>query len=252
VAHPRTVLSLHSKSPRKFFGALSGNISQIKDFVFNKGTGPQRFSTYLAGLDQKTYDYEIEIFYKGSSLNYKERGRTDETILVLDTDRLGVLRVDVQMGLIDWARIKQVLVKMSYGAGADRKESQFALDAQHQSARWTEVIAAAVTSPYTYQVTYVDANGQHIELPPDTSRSNTLVLKQPLEEDLVVAIVPAGSFGATGLLQRVTVAVRWGSGAQLHRQRCFQLASGPTRSRECRWSTRTSDLRSGDGIIATV
>ena len=25
--HPRTVLSLHSKSPRKSFGALSGNIA---------------------------------------------------------------------------------------------------------------------------------------------------------------------------------------------------------------------------------
>jgi hypothetical protein len=203
-----------------------GNINQIKDFVFGKGTGPQRFSTYLAGLDQKAYDYEIEIFYKGSSLSYKERGRTDETILVLDTDRLGVLRVDVQMGLIDWARIKQVLVKMSYGAGADRKEAQFALDAQHQSARWTEVIAAAVTSPYTYQVTYVDANGQHIELPPDTSRSNQLVLNQPLEEDLVVAIVPAGSFGATGLLQRVTVAVRYKDPAHNYIvSDVFQLAS---------------------------
>jgi hypothetical protein len=206
-------------------GAL-GTINSIKDFVFSKGTGPQRFSTYLAGLDQKSYEYEIEIFYKGSSLSYKERGRTDETILVLDTDRLGVLRVDVQMGLIDWARIKQVLVKMSYGVGADRKETQFALDAQHQSARWSEVIAAAVTSPYTYQVTFVDANGQRIELPPDTSRSNQLVLNQPLEEDLVVAIVPAGSFGAAGLLQRVTVAVRYKDPAHNYIvSDVFQLAS---------------------------
>src|SRR5262245_26281535 len=84
-----------------------GDINQVEDFVFSKGSASQRFSTYLAGPDQKSYDYECEIFYKGSSKSYKARGRTDETILVLDTDRLGVLRVDVQVGLVDWARIKQ-------------------------------------------------------------------------------------------------------------------------------------------------
>ena len=186
-----------------------GNISKAGDFMFKKDAPPQRFSTYLAAPDQLTYQYDCDIFYKGTSDKYSFSGKTNETILVLDVDKLGVLHVDVQMGVIDWDRIKQVLVKMSYGAGPNRRETEFTLDAQHQSHRWVDVIAPPVSEAYTYQVTYVDKNDQQIALGPATDRSKTLVLNQPLLEALKVMIVSAGSFGAGGLISQVVVATRY-------------------------------------------
>jgi hypothetical protein len=130
-------------------------------------------------------------------------------VLVLDTDRMGILRVDVQAGLINWTEIKSVLVELSYGTGSNRKEASFILDSAHQSVRWSEVIGDDVTQPYGYQLTFVDADDQRIESPADTSTAKTLVVNQPIQEALEVVLVPAGSFGAGGLLSQVVVAVRY-------------------------------------------
>jgi hypothetical protein len=186
-----------------------GDINKVGDFMFKKDTPPQRFSTYLASPDQITYQYDCEIFYKGTSDKYSFSGNTNETILVLDVDKLGVLRVDVQMGVIDWDRIKQVLLKMSYGSGPNLRETEFTLDAQHQGHRWVEVVAPPVSEAYTYQAIYVDKNDQQIATDPQTARSKTLVLNQPLLEALKVMIVSAGSFGSGGLISQVVVATRY-------------------------------------------
>ena len=41
-----------------------GPIDASKDFVFKKDSPPQRFSTYIAGPDKKSYDYRYTVFYK--------------------------------------------------------------------------------------------------------------------------------------------------------------------------------------------
>ncbi len=186
-----------------------GEIHEVKDLVFTKGTPPQHFSTFLASPDQVAYDYEMEVFYKGSSQSYTVKGKSEETVLVLDADRLGVLHVDVQLGLVDWERIKSVFVKMWYGTGSDRRETEFTLDAQRQNVHWAEALAKPVTEPYGYQVTFVDTGNQRIVVDPETSRSKQLIINQPLQEELEVAVVPAGSFGAGGLLSQVVVALRY-------------------------------------------
>jgi hypothetical protein len=191
-----------------------GDVNKIGDFLFKKDTQPQRFSTYLASPDQLSYKYNCEIFYKGSANTFSFSGQTNENILVLDVDKLGVLHVDVQMGVIDWDRVKQVLVNMSYGSGSSQRQTQFTLDAQHQNYKWVDVVTPPVTEPYTYQVTYIDKEDQRIETDPQTSRSKTLVLNQPLQEALKVMIVSAGSFGGDGLIQQVLVAVRYQDSAK--------------------------------------
>ena len=186
-----------------------GDVLTVKDLVFRKNTPPQRFATYLSELHHRTYSYELEVYYRGVTQTYTTKGQSEETILVLDTDRLGVLRVDIQMGLVDWDRIRQVLVKLSHGVGASRKEVEFALDDKHQSYRWIEVVGGGTSDPYTYQVTYVDRGGQHIVIDPERSRSHTLIFNQPFQEDHEVVLVPAGSFGAGGLLSQVVVSLRY-------------------------------------------
>jgi hypothetical protein len=186
-----------------------GDIDSVADLVFQKDTPPQHFATYLAAPDKNRYGYEFEVFYKGTDESYVVQGDSNETILVLDTDRMGILRVEVQMGIIDWTVMKSVLVHMTYGAGPQRRETEFALDATRQSQRWVEVIAAPVTEPYTYQLTFVDASGQRLEMPAETSRSKQLVINQPTEQTLEVVVVAAGSFEPEGPLAQVLVALRY-------------------------------------------
>lgn len=186
-----------------------GTVDSVKDLVFQKDSPPQNFATYLAGPDKKSYDYEYEVFYRGSTTTMKVAGTTDETILVLDTDRLGILRVDVQAGVVDWKRFSAVIVKLAYGAGSSRKETELTLKADAQAASWVEVIGEAISQPYEYRLTFVTSEGQRLEGDLETSRSNTLVVDQPLHESLDVTLVAAGQFGEEGLLKQVVVALKY-------------------------------------------
>ncbi|MFI5184162.1 MAG: hypothetical protein ACHQNV_07185 [Vicinamibacteria bacterium] len=186
-----------------------GPIDSVGGWPFQKGTPPQRFATYLAGPDQLSYAYRYDVFYKGTSATFSVSGQGDDTILVLDVDRLGVLRVDFQMGVIDWNEIRQVLVTASYGAGTDRKSTQFTLDKDHESYRWIEVIAKAVTEPYQYQATFIDKNNQQIPLPPKTDSSKVAVISQPLQQSMAVLFVSVGAYGPGGLISQVVVAARY-------------------------------------------
>lgn len=184
-----------------------GDIHESKEMVFKKDSAPGRFATYLASPTLRTYSYSYEVRYKGSQDTFRVTGKHDGEILVLDTDSLGVLKVDVQLGLITWERISQVFVKMSYGSGTDRKQTEFTLNQAAQSRTWSEVIGKPVDGEYTYEVIFVDKQGQRIPLAPATSRSRTLVINQPFKEDLEIAIVPSGSFA--DLLSSITVAMRY-------------------------------------------
>jgi hypothetical protein len=186
-----------------------GRIDNSKDFVFRKDSAVQRFSTYLASPDKKNYDYEYTVFYKGGTDKLIVAGKSNESVLTLDTDRLGVLRVESEAGLVDWERIRTVIVKMGYGSGLTRKETEFTLTQAQPKQLWVEVIAREVTEPYSFQLTFIDKENRRIEVPEQISRSKRLLVNQPLQEDLEVAIVPAGEFGAEGLISKVVVAFRY-------------------------------------------
>jgi hypothetical protein len=186
-----------------------GPINSAKDFVFKKDSGPQRFSTYLAGPDKRAYDYEYTVYYRGTGAKMTVRDKSDETVLVLDTDRMGILRVSLEVGLIDWDRIKTAFVKMSYGSGPTAKEAEFTLNQNQTKQLWVEVIGQEVTDPYRYTVTFVDKDSRKIEVPEETSRKKALIISQPLQQNLEVAIIPAGEFGAEGLISKIAVALRY-------------------------------------------
>lgn len=184
-----------------------GDVNEAKSFSFKKDAVTGRFATFLAGPGLRSYDYEYEVHYKGSAATWKGTGRHDGDVLVLDTDRLGVLRVNVQIGLVDWEQIRQVHVKLSYGAGSDRKETELTLDEKKQTQEWVEAIGKPVDAPYTCEVSWVDKNNQRLPDPPVTSRSPQLVLNQPLGEAMEIVVSPAGTFGE--LLAQVVVALRY-------------------------------------------
>jgi hypothetical protein len=195
-----------------------GPINQVGDYVFQKGAAAeQRFSTYIASVDKQSYDYQYDIHYKGTDATYTVSGRSNETVLVLDADHLGVLKVDVQLGVVDWDQIRAVVVTMTYGGGADRKATEFTLDSTHQSHSWVEVVGHPVTDPYTWSAVFVDKSDQRIPIPP-TQQQGSLVINQPIGQSLDVTLVAVGTFGGQGLIEQIGVALKYADDANKYYQ----------------------------------
>jgi hypothetical protein len=195
-------LEYHGRGP-------NGSVDRIGDVQFTKTSGPQHFATYLAAPDQTTYSYEGQVIYKGTSDRFTFSGKDNKTVLVLDVDKLGVLRTDLQVGICDWEQIKQAEVQLWYGTGSDRRERRMVFDSQHQSGRWVEAIAKPVTEPYSYKVTWIDKTNQRLDTPTQTSYSRNLVLDAPLVQQLEVTLIPAGDFGSSGLIKSIAIALRY-------------------------------------------
>jgi hypothetical protein len=186
-----------------------GLISAAKDFVFKKDSTPQIFSTYLAGPDKRSYDYQYTVYYTGTSAKMTARAKSEDTVLVLDTDRMGILRVSLEVGLIDWDRIKTAFVSMSYGSGGATKRAEFTLSQAQPKQLWVEVIGVDVTEPYRYSVTFIDKQNQKIEVAEVAAREKNLIISQPVQQDMQIAIIPAGEFGGDGLISKIAVALRY-------------------------------------------
>src|SRR5262249_17891838 len=121
-----------------------GAIDEQKSFSFTKAAPNGRFATSLADPDLRQYSYEYEVHYRGSTATMKGNGKDVSEVLVLDTDRLGVLHVQTQIGLVDWEQIRQVDIKLSYGAGADTHATEFVLAADKQTFEWVEAIGKPI------------------------------------------------------------------------------------------------------------
>lgn len=184
-----------------------GSIDEQKSFSFTKTAPTGRFAASLAAPDLRQYSYEYEVHYRGSTATMKGSGKEVSEVLVLDTDRLGVLHVQAQIGLVDWDQIRQVNVKLSYGAGADQHQTEFVLAQDKQTVEWVEAIGKPIDQAYTYEISWVDKSNQRLTEPPGTSRSQQLVINQPLGASMEVVVSPAGTFGE--LLSQVVVALRY-------------------------------------------
>ena len=194
-------------------------IDDVKDFVFSKAaSAPQFFSTYLASPNENAYTYGIDVFYSGSTKTFHLDGTSTDLVLVLDTDTLGVLSVGVQAGIVDWTRFSAAQIALSYGTGAASVAKTITLTAQKQSDNWVEVLGAAVTQDYSYTVTWVDKNNQQLAQPAAQSHEKLLVLDQPERESLSITLVPAGAFGAGGLLSKIVTALRYQDPAHSYAQ----------------------------------
>jgi len=204
-----------------------GAVDEAQDLVFSTADAlPKSFTTYLAGPNDTEYDYEYEVFYKGGAETVRHSGTSNEGILVLDTDRLGVLIVDVQAGVIDWAQVPSVIVDLTYGSGPSAKVKQVTLTSGSLSATWKEVIGEPIVGKYEYQCTFVDKDGQRITLEPVKTSQKSIAIDQPVQDMLEVSVIPAGSFGPEGLISKVVGALRYSDPAHnFTAQETFVLTS---------------------------
>jgi hypothetical protein len=199
--------------------AHQGPINEVKDFEFTKAdSAPKTFSTYIAAPDQDSYTYSVEVFYSGSTKTYSFIGKSNETELVLDTDTLGVLSVDVQAGLVDWTRYTAAQVALSYGDGATGVNETITLTGEKQIGSWVAVLGTKSIGAYDYSVTWVDTTDQQIKSAPQSSHGRRIVIDQPLQQSMNIMVIPVGSFGGDGLMHRIVTALRYEDPAHHYEQ----------------------------------
>src|SRR5262249_17731636 len=151
--------------------------------------------------------YECEVHYKGISDVFSFGGHDNRTVLVFDVERLGVGRLDMQVGIVDWNTMNQVEVACSYGSGPEPPERGFWCHRTSKRRGRAEDVGKPVKEPRVYKVTWIDKNLQRFEQHEEQTTSGNIVLDMPITGFLEVTVVPAGNFGGGGLIARVDVTI---------------------------------------------
>lgn len=196
---------------RQRVGGGGGREERVDSFNFKDGASIQTFLAFANSLADVNYDWEATVHYKGSQQTYtlKRRGVKDD-FLVVDVGSLGMIAVDLGLGLVDLAKFPQARVSLRYRSRALGRllEQDFVLNKQAETARWTEVIHEEPTDGYEYKVDWIKADGEI--LPGTWTRSTAAKIRcdAPVPDQLEVTVVCTGNFKEVSADQIAQVAVR--------------------------------------------
>jgi hypothetical protein len=188
-----------------------GREERIDSFNFTNGSTIQTFLAYANSLADVAYDWKAEVHYKGSAQPYTfdyRRGVKDD-FLVVDVGTLGMLAVDLGLGLVDLEKFPRAKVSLRYRSAALGRmfEQEFPLDKDAPTARWTEVIHEEPTRGYEYKVDWLKKGGDILTGTWTPSTASKLRFDAPVPDQLEVTLVCTGNF-KEGNDQIAQVAVR--------------------------------------------
>lgn len=170
---------------------------KVDSFNFTSGSSIQTFLAFANRLSDVAYDWSATVHYRGSERNYTfdADGVSDE-FLVIDVGQLGMLEVDLGLGLADLARFPQAKVSCRYRSGALGRtlEQSFLLTEENQTARWTEVIHEPWNGQYEVKVDWLTKQGEILPGRWQTSTDSRLRLDAPVPDQLEVIVVCTGNF----------------------------------------------------------
>lgn len=190
----------------------TGREERVESFNFKDGSSIQTFLAFANSLADVAYDWEAIVHYKGSQQTYTlKRSRVKDEFLVVDVGALGMIAVDLGLGLVDLSKFPQARVSLRYRSRALNKllEQDFVLNKEAQTARWTEVIHEEAVDGYEYKVDWLKANGD--KLPGEWTKSSTSRLRcdAPVPDQLEIMVSCTGNFKEANTDQIAQVPVRF-------------------------------------------
>jgi hypothetical protein len=182
---------------------MSRVVKGSSSMLFTSSDQIQTFRQILArGADGATkdgYAYWSEIIYKetGQTIRVPATGTLPGTgsELVISYRSLGFVKVVATLGPQP-AEVASVRVAFRYPRSTAATGSQsFELNTKTPTATFfTYVGHPGEPDPYTYQLTYVLADGQQMDLPEQTSRSESLAIGSPFESRIATTFVAQADF----------------------------------------------------------
>lgn len=199
-----------------------GREERVDSFNFKDGGSIQTFLAYANSLADVTYDWEATVHYKGSQQTYKfKQTKVKDDFLVVDVGMLGMLAVDLGLGLVDLEKFPQAKVGLRYTSKAMNRTLQqdFVLNKEVSAARWTEVIQEPPIDGYEYKVDFLKKDGDILEGQWTKSTASKLRLDAPIPDQLEVSIVCTGNFkDGDDQIAQVPVRLRYEDTAHHYKQ----------------------------------
>src|SRR4030095_6067915 len=154
---------------------------------------------YANTLEEVTYDWDAVVHYKGTTETFQigER-RFKENFLVVDVGTLGMIQVDLGLGLVDPDKYPSAKVTFRYKSDAlDRTlERDFKLNKTQETAMWLEAVHEEPTKGYEYKVDWLTKDSDILPGEWTKSNSSRLRLDAPIADQLEVSINASGNFGS--------------------------------------------------------
>ncbi|HSN20181.1 MAG TPA: hypothetical protein VLS49_05865 [Usitatibacter sp.] len=185
-----------------------------------------KFAAYVEGDDWK-YKYSYQVNYRGQSRQYQSpEVETNEGVLTIGVDDVGVIDVEVSAGDLNWAEIDRAAVTLSYEDkqhGVDGFEEQFQLTQAAPTYRIQRVIFEPMRNNYKYGVKYSMKNGLEYQGGPREARSQKLFINDVFDGRRTVSVRGVGDFAAR--IQSVFVDLEYKDAANKYTQTKSQALS---------------------------
>ena len=170
-----------------------------KDFIFKSPDDIGEFLSETANGDM-SFNYSFAVNYKDSSIPYKAGPiATNSTCLVILGSDLGVLHLDLLVGVVDFTKVTQIQVAVKYpdtDASGKAVGETFIFDTNNKSAQWTAPIMKPVTKTCQYQATFILPDGSHMVGAWTNVAPGTLIIDSPLVPT-TYSFLAEGDFSAT-------------------------------------------------------
>ena len=189
----------------------SGATHQIGEYAFTDPAKVERFASYTEG-DVQDYEWWYEVNYKGEAQTFKsEPKRTDERVLTVNVDDLGILHVDVEAGDIDFAQVGSVQIAFEYEAASGKVERQFTLTKDARASGVKEVIFEPRLRPYRWKPKFFMVDGTEQEGEWSDGFSDKVFVNDPFGVTKTVALRAAGDL--VGEIDQIFLDLKYADGA---------------------------------------
>jgi hypothetical protein len=197
---------------REKFGG--GDREQVRQsFNFKDGATIQTFLAYANTLAEVTYDWDAIVHYRGSDQTFSvSSNRVKDDFLVVDVGTLGMIQVDLGLGLVNLDSFPAANVSFRYQSQALGKtvEAQFKLQKGEETAMWAEPVHENPVNGYEYKIDWLRKDGEILPGKWIKSSASRLRLDAPVPDQLKVSVICSGNFKDSGdQISQIGVSLRY-------------------------------------------
>ncbi len=214
------------------------------EYSFKDANTTEVFKTFIEN-DRRDYTYSYQVNYKGSSRVFQSDVMTSEDeVLTVNVDDLGVLNLAVEVGDIDFQHVSSAQLTMRYqDTGVAMFEQQFALNQQSTTHEITHVLHQPRRRPVDYRVDFFMTDGRHIADGWRSTDSHLVLINDPLGQTRRFEVRAAGDF--TNRIDQIFLDMEYNDSANAYvLRRSYALSKGNESV-----SDRYPVLGSGDGVV---
>ena len=211
-ALPVDSVTVSVRYQRERFGG-GGREEVVDTFDFTDGATIQTFLAYANTLVDVTYDWWAVVHYTGSPETFTiRREKVADEFLVVDVGQLGMLSVDLGLGLVDTKAFPSARVSVRYASDALGRtlEQDFVLGEGAETARWDEVVHEVPSKGFEHKVDWLRADGDVLPGQWTRSTSSRLRFDAPTPDRMEVVVLCTGNFTEPqDKIAQVAVALRY-------------------------------------------